>query len=91
MCLILNWMLFSTLCRSHVVIEIELFGQLLPGRQRKQSMEMERPMNVQEVATWLGLNPQEIGFIIINSVQSEMDDSVPPGSRLCFFPHMSGG
>jgi hypothetical protein len=74
-----------------VIIEIELFGQLLPGRQRKQSLELEYPVNVWEVATRLGLNPQEIGLITINNVQSELDDPVPPNSRLCFFPHMSGG
>lgn len=74
-----------------MVIEIELFGQLLPGKQRKRSFETERLMTVQEVVAWLGLNPQEIGLITINSVQSEMDDPVPPDSRLCFFPHMSGG
>jgi len=74
-----------------VNIEIEIFGQLLPGKQRKQSLETERPMNVQDVAAWLGLNPQEIGSITINSVQSELDNPVPPKARLCFFPYMSGG
>jgi hypothetical protein len=74
-----------------VTVEIELFGQLLPGRQRKQSLELECPLQVGEVATRLGLNPQEIGLITINNVQSELDDPVPPNSRLCFFSHMSGG
>ncbi len=74
-----------------MTVEIELFGQLLPGKQRKQTLAMEHPMNVQEVAAWLGLNPKEIGLITINRVQSELDDPVPPDSRLCFFPPMSGG
>jgi hypothetical protein len=74
-----------------VTVEIELFGQLLPGRQRKQSLELEYPVKVEEVATRLGLNPQEIGLMTINNVQSELDDPVPPTCRLCFFPHMSGG
>jgi molybdopterin converting factor small subunit len=74
-----------------VNFEIELFGQLLPGIQRKQTLALEHPMNVQEVAVLLGLNPKEIGLITINNVQSELDDPVPPDCRLCFFPPMSGG
>ena len=72
-------------------VNVELFGQLLPGLQRKQTMTLESPMNVQKVAERLGLNPKEIGLITINGVQSELEDPLPPNSRLCFFPHMSGG
>jgi molybdopterin converting factor small subunit len=74
-----------------VNVEIELFGQLLPGVQRKQTLALVRSMNVQEVATLLGLNPKEIGLITINNAQSELDDPVLPDCRLCFFPPMSGG
>jgi len=72
-------------------IEIELFGQLAHDVQRKQTLTLEVLMTVQEVATLLGLHPDHIGLITINGVQSEMDDPVPPGCRLCFFPPMSGG
>jgi len=74
-----------------VTIEIEVFGQLLPGKPRKQTLEMERPLKVQEVALHLGLNPKEIGLMTINGVQSELEEMVPPKCRLCFFPYMSGG
>ena len=72
-------------------IEIELFGQLLPRAQRRQTLNMKRPVSVRKVANMLGLKPEEVGLITIDGVLSEMDDSVKPGSRLCFFPHMSGG
>ena len=72
-------------------IDIELFGQLLTGAPRRQTLTLEQPMTVEEVAIYLGLDPDEIGLISINGVQSEMDDSVPPDCRLCFFPPMSGG
>lgn len=48
-------------------------------------------MTVQEIASLLGLHADEIGLISINGIQSEMEDPVPPDSRLCFFPPMSGG
>ena len=72
-------------------IEIELFGQLLPSMQRHQILNMERPVSVQEVANTLDLNLEEVGLITIDGVQSEKEDAVKPGSRLCFFPPMSGG
>ena len=72
-------------------IEIELFGQLLPGTQRLQKLKMKRSASVQEIANTLGLNLQEVGLITINGVQSAVEDRVKPGCRLCFFPPMSGG
>ena len=72
-------------------IEIELFGQLLPGTQRRQMLNMERSVSVQEVANTLDLNLEEVGLITIDGVQSNKEDAVEPGSRLCFFPPMSGG
>jgi hypothetical protein len=74
-----------------LTIDIELYGQLAPGVQRRQSLTLEHPMTVQEVANLIGLNPDEIGLIVINGIQCEMEDSVPPDCRLCFFPYMSGG
>lgn len=72
-------------------IEVELFGQLLPETERLQTLNLARPMNVQEVADLLGLNLEEVGLIVIDGVQSEDQDTVPSGSRLCFFPPMTGG
>jgi hypothetical protein len=48
-------------------------------------------MTVYEVAVLLGVDPDEIGLIVINGIQSELDDLVPHNCRLCFFPPMSGG
>lgn len=72
-------------------IEVELFGQLSMGRQRIQTLNLENSLDVQEIAALLGLNPEQVGLITIDGIQSQMDDSVQPGCRLCFFPHMSGG
>jgi hypothetical protein len=72
-------------------IEVELFGQLLPGVQRRQIMKLESKIFVYEVANKLGIKPEEVGLITIDGVQSEMEDVVHSGCRLCFFPYMSGG
>lgn len=72
-------------------IEVEIFGQLLPLTERRQFLSSKRPVLVREVANIIGLKPEEVGLITIDGVQSEMEDTVEPGCRLCFFPHMSGG
>ena len=74
-----------------MVVDVELFGQLLPGVQRRQALSQECPMTVQDVAIVLGLDPADVGLVIINGVQSGMQDPVPPDCRLCFFPPVSGG
>jgi hypothetical protein len=48
-------------------------------------------MTVKKAATLLELNPEEIGLITIDGVQSEMQDPLPQDCRLCFFPYLSGG
>ena len=73
------------------MIEIELFGQLAPSLPRRQSLTLERAMTVQEIAMQLGLDPDQIGLIVINGVQRELQDPAPPDCRLCFFPPVSGG
>ncbi len=72
-------------------VEIELFGLLLPGEPRKRAMTLEGQVTVAEILNRLQLNPQEVGLITINGVQSELEDLVPQECRLCFFPPLSGG
>jgi hypothetical protein len=74
-----------------MTIEVEIFGQLLPLTERRQYLGINHPVLVEEVAKLLGLNSEEVGLITIDGVQSEMDDFVEPGCRLCFFPYMTGG
>lgn len=73
------------------MVEIELFGQLLPGVERRQNLDFQGTTTIHNLALRLGLNLEEVGLITINGVQSEEQDLVLPGSRVCFFPPMSGG
>jgi len=72
-------------------INVELSGQLLPGVPRHQTLRFEKPVTVREVAHLLGLDAEEVGLIVVNGIQSEMNDAVPPDGRLSFFPYLSGG
>jgi len=74
-----------------VTVDVELFGQLAQGMPRRQSLTLDHPMKVREVASLLEIDTEHIGLIAIDNVQSELDDWVTPDCRLCFFPPMSGG
>jgi len=74
-----------------MTVSIELFGQLSPQSPRRQTLDLASRTTVQEAALALGLNPEEIGLVTINGVQSEMQDLVLIDCRLCFFPYVSGG
>ncbi len=74
-----------------MAIDIEVFGQLLPGQPRRRTLEISAKTSVRQVARAIGLDPEEIGLIAIDGVQSELDDFVNPDCRLCFFPYLSGG
>jgi hypothetical protein len=74
-----------------MIISIELFGQLSPQLPRRQTLELASQAKVQEAVGLLGLNPDEIGLITINGVQSELEDTLLPDCRLCFFPYVTGG
>jgi hypothetical protein len=74
-----------------VSVDIEVFGQLLPGQARRRTMEISVPTTVRELAIRIGLDLNEIGLITIDGVQSGLEDTVQPASRLCFFPYITGG
>jgi hypothetical protein len=72
-------------------IDVELFGQLYQNKQRRQTLNLISPTLILDLIHKLGLKEEEIGLITVDGVQSEPEDLVHPGSRLCFFPPMSGG
>lgn len=74
-----------------MAVDIEIFGQLMPDQPRRRALEIPGPASVREIAHRIGLELTEIGLIAIDGVQSELDDTVHPDSRLCFFPYITGG
>ena len=74
-----------------MALDVELFGGLLPDVPRRQTVTLEHAMTIRQVIARLGLKPDEVGLIVIDGVQKELDDLVPTACRLCFFPPVSGG
>jgi hypothetical protein len=74
-----------------VALDVELAGQLLPGTDRRLTLVLDRAVTVREVVDRLGMDPEEIGLIVVNGVQSELEDLLPLEGRVCFYPPMTGG
>ena len=74
-----------------MAIDIEIFGQLLPGQPRRRTMDIQKPETARSLAQGIGLDIAEIGLVTINGVQSGLDEPVSPDSRICFFPYITGG
>jgi hypothetical protein len=74
-----------------LAVDVELFGQLLPGQPRRRAIEIGAPAAARDLALIVGLDLHEVGLVAIDGVQSELDDVVKPDSRLCFFPYITGG
>jgi len=74
-----------------VAVDIELFGQLLPNQPRRRSLDLQEPATARDLAQKIGLHLEEIGLVMIDGVQSDLDHRVRPNSRICFFPYVSGG
>lgn len=72
-------------------MEIEIFGQLAINREQHKTLTIDHPVTVLEVVKGIDLNPEIIGLVTINGVQSELQDEVKDEDRICFFPYMSGG
>jgi hypothetical protein len=51
----------------------------------------DHPITFGELMTELKLNPQAIGLIVVNGVQSEAEDVVPNNAKVRFFSHTGGG
>ena len=71
--------------------DVELFGNLVPDAPRRQAFELAELVSAGEIAARLGIDPETIGLVTLNGVLIDLEDAVPPGSRLCFFPPLSGG
>jgi len=74
-----------------MAVEIEVLGQPLPGAPRRQALLLNGATTAREITARLGLDPAAVGPIMIDGVQRQMSDMVPPNCGLCCFPPASGG
>ncbi len=74
------------------MIEVELFGRLMPDLPRLHAyVDLKEPAVVIDAVSSLGIRSGSSWLITINGVQSEEQDQLSNCCRLCFFTHMQGG
>jgi molybdopterin converting factor small subunit len=74
-----------------VTVEVELFGNLAARNPRRQIITLAEPATAGDIAARLGVDLDSIGLVMVNGVQSDLEDYVSAGCRLCLFPPLSGG
>jgi len=74
-----------------MVIEVIIFGQIAPHLPYSQELVVPDNTCIEDVTRILDLKSDLIGLMTINGKQCEGEEPVIDGSRLCFFPYMSGG
>lgn len=69
---------------------------LVPGYDPESGLvfelkEGESSLAARDVARRMGIPPEEITIVMINSRQSDLDGTVNDGDRVAFFPPVGGG
>lgn len=69
---------------------------LVPGYDPESGLvfelkEGESSLAARDVARRIGIPPEEITIVMINSRQSDLDGTVNDGDRVAFFPPVGGG
>ncbi|WP_294557909.1 MoaD/ThiS family protein [uncultured Mailhella sp.] len=69
---------------------------LVPGYDPENGLvfelkEGESSLAARDVARRMGIPPEEITIVMINSRQSDLDGTVNDGDRVAFFPPVGGG
>ena len=69
---------------------------LVPGYDPETGLtfelrEGETSLTAEETARRIGIPPEEITIVMINSRQNELGDLVHDGDRVAFFPPVGGG
>ncbi len=72
-------------------LTVKLFAFFRDGRFKEEGREYPEGTKVGEIVAGLGIDPDEVGVVMINSLQSSLKASVAEGDILAIFPVIGGG
>ena len=72
-------------------VKVKLFAHLRDGRFRERELELEPGTAVQDIATALGIDPDEVGVTMLNSRHCSLSQEVHEGDVVAIFPMVGGG
>jgi molybdopterin converting factor small subunit len=74
------------------MVHVRVFGLLWEHLEPSQELDLEgREITVAGLLARLGIDPAEVGIVIVNRRQSRLDEIVPEDGRVFIFPPLSGG
>ena len=73
------------------MVEIEFYGQLADGRERKIAMKIFQPLTLRQLIFQQGIDEEKIGLVVMDGRECQLEDLILLNSRICLFPPMSGG
>ncbi len=72
-------------------LTVKLFAFFRDGRFKEEGREYPEGTRVGEIVADLGIDPDEVGVVMINSRQSGLSARVGEGDVLAIFPVIGGG
>lgn len=72
-------------------LTVKLFAFFRDGRFKEEGREYPQGTKVGDIVTDLGIVPDEVGVVMINSRQSSLEATVAEGDILAIFPVIGGG
>ena len=74
------------------MVEVRIYGPLWEHLEPRLELDLKGPdLSVADLIAHLDIDPVEVGIVTVDGRQSNMNDPVPDGSRVCIFAPMSGG
>ena len=72
-------------------ITVRLYLTFRTGRHRTESHAYQVGVTAAEVARSLGIRDTDIGMVLVNNNQAELEQELVPGDTLSLFPLVGGG
>lgn len=72
-------------------LTVKLFAFFRDGRFKEEGREYPQGTKVGDIVIGLGIDPEEVGVVMINSRQSSLTAPVAEGDVVAIFPVIGGG
>ncbi len=74
-----------------MIVTVKLFAYFRDNRFIKEEWELKQGTKVIDIVNDLGIDPEEIGVLMINSRHTTLETELQEGNILAIFPVVGGG
>lgn len=74
-----------------MLVTVKLFAFFRDGRFKEEGREYPPGTTAGDIVSGLGIDPEEVGVVMINSRQADLDFPVSEGDVVAIFPVIGGG